>query len=102
MPVGILRYRKGPRDGSAADQVQAWTRERFALAGDATVVVAEVACSLPGCPPVETVVVFWGEGGTRHQFKLFKPIVEVVEDDLPPRWLKRALVVDEWAGLECC
>jgi hypothetical protein len=26
----------------------------------------------------------------------------VVEDDLPPSWMKPALMVDEESGLECC
>ena len=38
---------------------------------------------------------FWTDTDKRHQFKVFKPVEEVVEDDLPPAWLKSALVVDE-------
>lgn len=91
-----------PRDADAAERLRGWTRARFALASEATVMVVEVACGLPGCPPLETVVAFWSDDNARHQFKLFKPILEVVEDDLPPRWLKPALVVDAWSGLECC
>ncbi|MCC6780243.1 MAG: hypothetical protein IT537_27010 [Hyphomicrobiales bacterium] len=91
-----------PRDADAAERLRGWTRARFALASEATVMVVEVACHLPGCPPLETVVAFWSDDNARHQFKLFKPILEVVEDDLPPRWLKAALVVDAWGGLECC
>jgi hypothetical protein len=33
---------------------------------------------------------------------VFKPVEEVVADDLPPAWLKNALLVDEGAGFECC
>jgi hypothetical protein len=98
----LVSPRKRSEQTANLEQVREWTRERFALAGDATVMVAEVSCSLPGCPPLETVVAFWGEGDTRHQFKLFKPVGEVVPDDLPPRWLKPALVAVEGAGLECC
>ncbi|PWT91388.1 MAG: hypothetical protein C5B56_03900 [Proteobacteria bacterium] len=86
----------------ALDRVRAWTRERFRLGSHASIMVTEVACGLPGCPPIETVVVFWSEDETRHQFKLFKPAREVAVDDLPPAWLKPALVVDENAGFECC
>jgi nitrate reductase delta subunit len=38
----------------------------------------------------------------RHQFKLFKPVAEVVVDDLPYAWLKDALAVQEGAGWDCC
>ncbi|HEV8014184.1 MAG TPA: hypothetical protein VGP48_01560 [Stellaceae bacterium] len=69
---------------------------------NAPVLVSEITCALPGCPPLETVVAFWTEGEKRHHFKLFKPATEVVEDDLPPRWMKAALIVPEDFGAECC
>ena len=49
------------------------------------ILVAEVACAVPGCPPIETVIAFWSEE-RRHHFKVFKPVAEVTEDDLPPYW----------------
>ena len=48
----------------------------------------------------------WSHSGPttdqRHQFKVFKRVEEVVEDDLPPAWLKDALMVDEEASFDCC
>jgi hypothetical protein len=98
----LTSIKKTPEQVAALDRVRAWTRERFKLADDATILVAEVACGLPGCPPIETVVAFWTDGETRRQFKLFKPVDQVRSDDLPPGWMKPALVVDENAGFECC
>ncbi len=89
-----------PRD--ALDRVKAWTRARFSLPGDAPVFVSQIACSVPGCPPLETVVAFWTEGEQRHHFKVFKPVKEVVEDDLPPSWMKNALIETDVFGCECC
>lgn len=86
----------------ALERVREWTRARFKLAEDATILVSEVVCGLPGCPPLETVVAFWTEGDTRHHFKVFKRVAEVVPDDLPPTWLKDALIAVEGEGLECC
>ena len=93
--------RKGPERLQAVDRVRQWTRERFGLPKDAVVSVAEVACTLPGCAPLETVVMFW-IAEQRYQFKLFKPVAEVVAGDLPYAWLKDALAVQEGAGWECC
>jgi len=99
----MLRSRKkAPEHLAALDRVRDWTRERFKLAEDAAILVSEVACALPGCPPLETVVAFWTENDRRHHFKLFKPVTEVVADDLPPSWMKNALVVVEGFGCECC
>jgi nitrate reductase delta subunit len=97
--LGFIK--KSPEHRAALDRVRAWTRVRFALPDEATIVVSEVACALPGCPPLETVIVFW-EGGTRHHFKIFKPAVEVVHDDLPFAWLKDALAVPEDFVCDCC
>src|SRR5256885_1106005 len=67
----------------------------------AAVSVARVSCTLPGGAPLETVVLFW-IAERRYQFKLFKPVAEVVVGDLPYAWLKDALAVEEGAGWECC
>jgi len=93
--------RKAPERLQVADRLEQWTRERFGLPKEAAVSVAEVACTLPGCAPRETVVMFW-IAAQRYQFKLFKPVAEVVADDLPYAWLKDALAVQEGAGWECC
>jgi hypothetical protein len=98
----LQSFEKRPEYIGAVDRVKAWTRERFKLTADATIFVAEVSCALPGCPPLETVVAFWSDNDTRHQFKVFKPVAQVVLADLPPVWLKNALVVDESVGWECC
>jgi hypothetical protein len=82
-----------------ADRVKSWTRTRFGLGADAAISVAELACALPGCPPVETAVMFWTADGRHYHFKVFKRLEEVVEDDLPPAWYRDALAVV--AGVEC-
>ena len=85
---------------AALDRVRAWVRERFRL-GDGAILVAEVACAVPGCPPVETVIAFWSEE-RRHHFKVFKPVAEVMADDLPPRWYMGALAVPDEFECDCC
>ena len=97
--LGFIK--KSPDHRAALDRVREWTRVRFRLPDDATIVVSEIACALPGCPPLETVIVFW-EGETRHHFKVFKPTIEVVDDDLPFAWLKDALAVPEDFVCDCC
>jgi len=97
-----LRARdKRPDHGDALDRVRDWTRARFALAADETVMVSEIACAVPGCPPIETHVVFWTAAG-RHHYKIFKPLIDVAEDDLPPAFLKNALVALEGLDCDCC
>ena len=101
-----------PQDLAAVHQVAAWTRQRFSLAPEATVLVSELVCALPGCPPLETVIAFWlgegvGEGRDdgeplRHHYKVFKPVQQVTEADLPPWWMKDALAVPPDWVCACC
>jgi nitrate reductase delta subunit len=86
---------------AAIRQIKAWTRERFALSEDVAVMVAELACGMPGCPPLETVVTFWTTSETRHVFKAFKPAAAVALDDLPPSWMKNAIISDS-DDPSCC
>ena len=93
-----------PAQGAALKQVQAWVRDQFRLPSGAVVMVTELACQLPGCPPLETVITFWDapESTTRHHYKIFKPVVEVQLSDLPPWWMKDALTaLPDWA-CSCC
>lgn len=94
--------RKSPQQTKASDRIASCTRERFALGDAAVVMVAEIECKMPGCPPVETVVAFWGDDGTRYRFKVFKPVAEVLEDDLPVSWLLPSLVDYGDLGCDCC
>ena len=93
--------RKSPDRLLAVDRVEEWTRERFALPGDVAVHVWEIACAVPGCPPVETAVLFW-IAEQRYQFKVFTPMETVVCDDLPPAWFKGALAVAGELDCDCC
>jgi nitrate reductase molybdenum cofactor assembly chaperone NarJ/NarW len=97
----MLGFTKKVPDASALDRVRDWTRARFRLADDETIMVSEIACSVPGCPPIETHIVFWTAAG-RHHFKVFKPLTETTEGDLPPAFMKDALIALEGADLECC
>jgi nitrate reductase molybdenum cofactor assembly chaperone NarJ/NarW len=97
--LGFIKKRGA--DSGASDRLRDWTRARFALADDETVMVSEVSCSVPGCPPIETHLVFWTTRG-RHHYKIFKPLADVIEDDLPPAFMRDALIVLDGADVDCC
>lgn len=86
----------------AVERLKDWTRGRFVLTPDETVIVTEGPTTLPGYPPVETLVAFWTLDGTRHHFKVFKPVEQIVEDDFPPPWLKASLAYSEGMQCPCC
>src|SRR5262245_22778770 len=101
--VAMLRaLNTHPEHVAALDRVRDWTRQRFRLRPAPTILLSQVSCRLPGCPPLETVVAFWTGGARRHQFKLFKPVAEVTPDDLPPAWMRDALVPIDGMECDCC
>jgi hypothetical protein len=97
---GTLKPAPGLADTCA--QVASWVRERFCLGAQDAVLVTEVVCGLPGCPPLETVIAFWTAADRRHHLKVFKPVAEVCANDLPPWWMKDALVVPPGFEADCC
>jgi len=101
-PARLGFAKKNPKHVEALERVRQWTRERFRLPEEAAVLVSELACAIPGCAPLETVVAFWTADGKRHHFKLFKPAAEVVYDDLPFAWLMDSLILPEGFGCDCC
>ncbi len=94
-------FKRNPDQIAAFETIEGWTRARFVLAPDNAVLVTEITCRLPGCPPLETIIAFWTDDGIRHHIKVFKKAVEVAEDDLPPAWYRPALVVDDDAPFDC-
>ena len=99
-----LRHRVQPQPDPAflpcLEALQGWTRRRFKLPVEAPVLVSEVACTVPGCPPLETVVAFWTADDRRHQFKLYKPLREVLYDDVG--WLMGSPASHEGSAWDCC
>ena len=98
MLVELTRHT--PPSLAALESIQGWTRRRFKLAPEAPVLVSEVACSRTGCPPLETVVAFWLGDQDRRQFRLYKPMAEVVYDDIG--WLMDLPGSSERPGWDCC
>ena len=92
---------KRPDTQEALDRVREWTRQRFKLPPEAAILVSELECRLPGCPPLETVIAFW-DNDKRHHFKLFKQVTKVAPDDLPFTWMKSELIVPDDFSCECC
>lgn len=94
--------KKPPGHLQALERLKTWTRERFALPDGTVIFAAELACALPGCPPLETVISFWNAAGQRYHFKIFKSLEEITVDDLPYHWLLDALAVPEGVECDCC
>ncbi len=65
-----------------ARRIKDWVRELLALGDDVTILVSELSCSEPGCPPVETVIaVFRGRDDTT-KYTIHRPSAEVTREQV--------------------
>jgi hypothetical protein len=74
--------RNDERRSAAIRGLKAAARTLFEATDDDAVVVNELQCTEPGCPPVETIVALLRAGSEPRCVKVHKPAVDVTEDDL--------------------
>ena len=89
------------RRADAASRVKRWTRDRFGLSSDIALLVSEVETGAPGFPPLRTVIAFW-TAERHYHFSIFKPLEDVLQEDLPPSWYREALSVAPGTDCGCC
>ncbi len=70
------------RDPGHAIEIKRWARVAFALGEDDLVMVTELRCTEPGCPPLETVIALLTAGDSTRQHKIHKPMADVSEEDV--------------------
>lgn len=73
-----------PERTAKVRQIKEWARQALSLGDGVVVMVTELRCTEPGCPPLETVVAVMGEAGAHEarQFKIHRPLAEVVYEDV--------------------
>jgi len=64
------------------DQIRYWTRQNLGFAPNVPIVVKEVPCVKPGCPPIETALMAFLKGEPPRYYKIQKTINEVTFDDV--------------------
>ncbi|AEH10698.1 MULTISPECIES: hypothetical protein [Protofrankia] len=68
-------------DPDIAEKLRGWIRSALDLDEEATVLVAQLACAEPGCPPVETVLAALPAAG-RRSVTLPGPAARLTESDV--------------------
>jgi hypothetical protein len=57
-------------------------RDTLQLRADHTIVIQQLACAEPGCPPVETVIAVLTEGEPARRWTLHQPLSDLTPDNL--------------------
>jgi hypothetical protein len=68
--------------GHCARRIKDWARELLGAGEEASILVSELACSEPGCPPIETVIAILDGPGSARRYKLHRPSAEVTREDV--------------------
>ena len=68
--------------GTTARRIKDWARELFALGDEVTILVSELSCSEPGCPPVETVIALFRGKEEPTKYTIHRPSAEVTREDI--------------------
>ena len=63
-------------------RIQSWVRRRLSLEDNAVVMISELRCSEPGCPPLETVIAVLDGPGQKRQAKFHKATGEIGPADI--------------------
>lgn len=79
--INLFGERAGP-DRLAVAQIKQWACEAFQLTPDAHLMVTELRCSEPDCPPVETVIAVLVAGHSPRQYKIHKAAGDVARPDV--------------------
>jgi len=75
--------------GTGSREIKAWVREWLALDDEVTILVTELQCHEPGCPPVETVMALLRQGQPTEQMKIHLPMAEVTREDVARAWARQ-------------
>jgi hypothetical protein len=70
-------------DGAAtARRIKEWVREVLAPGDEVTILVSELACSEPGCPPIETVIALFRGRDDTTKYTIHRPSAEITREDI--------------------
>lgn len=64
------------------ERVKAMARECWRVSEQTTIMVTELECREPGCPPIETVIALLEGPGRNRQYKIHKPAADVSRSDV--------------------
>jgi hypothetical protein len=73
--------REDPERRARKAEVKAWAAELLAAQPEDTILVTELQCTEPGCPPIETVIALM-RPGVQQKLKVHKALSDIRREDL--------------------
>jgi len=76
------RFGGGSSNLEQVTAIKGWVRARSDVGDGVTVMVSELACTEPGCPPTETVIAVLRDDGTTTKATLHCTVSDVKPADI--------------------
>jgi hypothetical protein len=64
------------------EEICTWVQEILCLTEQDRVVVTQLTCTEPNCPPLETVIAVFSEGNPSRQWKVHKPADDLLHEEV--------------------
>jgi hypothetical protein len=80
--LGDFLSGKRKRNSQAIQQVKSWVLDVLQLEENTSLMVTELHCSEPGCPPVETVIALLKASHPTYHYKIHKPVADITLNDV--------------------
>ncbi len=77
----FLAMRRGTSVGTTS-RIKEWVRREFGLDASVPLLVSELTCSKPGCPPLETSIAILESDREPEEFKVHKALADVTLADV--------------------
>lgn len=70
--------------------IKSWAIQSLGLDSDVNLLVTELRCTEPGCPPLETVIAVLYSDGAKKQYKIHHAVDDLTESVLMTALLKHS------------
>jgi hypothetical protein len=77
--IAVLNASKKSGSSALTRQIKDWVRDFASVPEDIAILVTELTCTEPGCPPLETIVALLGPNGVKHQQKIHLAIEQITQ-----------------------
>ena len=77
-----IMFKKKESNVIAAQKVKELVNVKFKLDDKSILSIAELNCHKPDCPPKETVITIRDMDGNAKNWRIHKPINEIVDEDI--------------------
>lgn len=73
---------RSPRIPAATAAIKQWARSALGIDDETVISINELACSEPGCPPRETVLLVLEAAAPAMRLSIHKAILDIAEQDV--------------------